>query len=302
MPLHGLELVKSEEQDKQVGTQLFCCVRNEEKRLPYFLKYYRNIGVSSFKFIDNESSDSTLRLLNDQSDCTTYFTQDSYSESNYGMSWINELLNLHALDRWALVVDSDELIVYPEIEKKNIDTFTMELDQLCSDTFFAVLIDMYSAQGVENAICEPGVPFTDICPYFDAEGYSPGYRGLPAFGGVRNRMFWLGRNYEKNPPFLQKYPLVKWRDDRHFISSTHVLNDQKTANVTGALLHFKLFSDFADRCREEVERKEHWKNAIEYKIYLRGLEDMLETSMLCEHSCRYKDSNLLIDLGLMLHD
>ena len=36
---------------------LFCTMRNEDVRLPYFLRYYRDLGVDHFLFVDNASDD-----------------------------------------------------------------------------------------------------------------------------------------------------------------------------------------------------------------------------------------------------
>ena len=32
---------------------LFCTLRNERVRLPYFLRYYRDLGIRHFLFVDN---------------------------------------------------------------------------------------------------------------------------------------------------------------------------------------------------------------------------------------------------------
>ncbi|AGI74624.1 hypothetical protein OA238_c47930 [Octadecabacter arcticus 238] len=36
---------------------VFCTFRNEDIRLPYFFKYYRDLGVDHFIMVDNESVD-----------------------------------------------------------------------------------------------------------------------------------------------------------------------------------------------------------------------------------------------------
>jgi len=47
---------------------LFCTQRNEHIRLPYFLKYYRNIGIDHFLFVDNDSDDGAAEYLAEQPD------------------------------------------------------------------------------------------------------------------------------------------------------------------------------------------------------------------------------------------
>ena len=48
---------------KPADILLVCTFRNEQIRLPYFLKYYRDLGVSHFLFIDNGSEDGAAEYL-----------------------------------------------------------------------------------------------------------------------------------------------------------------------------------------------------------------------------------------------
>ena len=42
---------------------LFTCLRNEKVRLPYFLQYYRDLGVDHFLIVDNDSDDGSREYL-----------------------------------------------------------------------------------------------------------------------------------------------------------------------------------------------------------------------------------------------
>ena len=70
---------------------LFATVFNEAIRLPYFLEYYRNLGVSHFLIIDNGSSDGSVELLQNQSDVSIWQTEASYKRSRFGVDWITAL-------------------------------------------------------------------------------------------------------------------------------------------------------------------------------------------------------------------
>lgn len=41
------------------GILLFSTLRNERVRLPYFLRYYRDLGVNHFLIVDNDSEDGS---------------------------------------------------------------------------------------------------------------------------------------------------------------------------------------------------------------------------------------------------
>jgi hypothetical protein len=73
----------------------FSTLRNERPRLSYFLKYYRDRGVSHFFFVDNDSDDGSREYLAAQPDCSVWTTPESYKRARFGIDWMNRLLRLH---------------------------------------------------------------------------------------------------------------------------------------------------------------------------------------------------------------
>ena len=59
------EVVNRTDQIKSDDILLYCTQRNEKIRLPYFLDYYRKMGVGHFFFVDNDSDDGSLDYLRD---------------------------------------------------------------------------------------------------------------------------------------------------------------------------------------------------------------------------------------------
>ena len=49
-------------------------LRNERVRLPYFLDYYRGIGIDHFLIVDNDSNDGSREFLADQPDVSLWTT------------------------------------------------------------------------------------------------------------------------------------------------------------------------------------------------------------------------------------
>ena len=68
---------------------LFSTQRNEGVRLPYFLQYYRNLGVNHFLIVDNDSDDQSLVYLAEQSDVSVWHTTASYKRARFGVDWLN---------------------------------------------------------------------------------------------------------------------------------------------------------------------------------------------------------------------
>ena len=62
----------------------FVTLRNEAFRIQYFLKYYRQLGIKHFCFVDNNSTDNFLELIREEKDCSAWYTKASYKKSNFG--------------------------------------------------------------------------------------------------------------------------------------------------------------------------------------------------------------------------
>ena len=286
----------------------FSTVRNERIRLPYFLKYYRKLGVRHFFFVDNGSDDGTGKYLETQPDCSIWFTNESYKRAKFGVDWLNGLKRKYALGHWILAVDVDEFLIYPHIDKRPLKALTDWLDARNIHSFGTILLDMYSQDPLADTPYREGDdPFASL-PYFDSGNYvmnhNPRYGNLWIQGGVRQRIFFPDNPY--NSPALNKIPLVKWQKGVVYISSTHsllprafnvVYAENGGERVSGCLLHAKFLNHFVEKAAEETTRAQHYKASREYRAYLENLQG--QVSLWTEHSERFQDWEQLEDLGLM---
>jgi len=163
---------------------------------------------------------------------------------------------------------------------------------------------MYSREPIREAVYEAEAPFLSVCPFFDTTGYlkqeSAGpTRDVPSRGGPRSRLFWEGWKRERPSPFLAKIPLVRWSRDVSYEASTHVFPNARVADVTGALLHFKLFADFPACVEEEAKRGEHFNGASQYAAYREVLSEQPDVSAFYDGSALYEDSQQLMKVGLL---
>ena len=122
---------------------LFSTVRNEEIRLPFFLDYYRNLGVNHFLIVDNNSSDGTVDYLSAAADISVWQTGHSYKASQFGVDWLNGLQARYGHQHWTLVVDPDEFLIYPFCDSRPLPVLTDWLDASTVRSFGAILLDMY---------------------------------------------------------------------------------------------------------------------------------------------------------------
>jgi len=287
---------------------LFCTLRNEKIRLPFFLEYYRNLGINHFLFVENNSDDGSREYLEQQPDVTLWTTAQSYKRSKFGVDWLNALQSRYGVDHWNLVVDVDEFFVYPFCDSRPLRALTDWLDASSIKSFGAMLVDMYPKSSIDDAQYEEGQNPFDLAEYFDAGNYNitrnPKYGNLWIQGGARARAFFA--NEPARAPALNKIPLVKWSRGNVYVSSTHMLlprglnlvyDEWGGEKASGCLLHAKFLNTFTQKSKEELKRRQHFANSHEYRAYTKGIQK--SPSLWCRWSEKYINWRQLEILGLM---
>lgn len=287
---------------------LFSTVRNEHIRLPYFLNYYRDLGVDHFLFVDNGSDDGTGDFLAQQTDVSLWQTDGSYAGATFGVDWQNGLLRRYGNGHWTLMVDPDEFLVYPFCDTRPIRALTDWLDDSALRSFSAMLLDMYPRGRLDEHPYATGQDPFEIAGWFDSGNYTlkknPVYGNLWIQGGPRGRMFFA--DSPEKAPALNKIPLVKWHWRYAYVSSTHALlprglnhvfEDWGGEKASGVLLHAKFLDTFAQKATEELERNAHYAESSEYQAYASRLK--AHPDLWCKWSEKYRNWHQLEDLGLI---
>jgi hypothetical protein len=287
---------------------VFSTIRNEQPRLKYFLDYYRNLGVDHFFFVDNNSSDGGLEYLIAQPDTSVWSTTHSYKRSKFGIDWLNGLKAQYADGHWVVVVDVDELLVYPFCDTRSLKALTDWLDASSVKSFGTILLDMYPKGKIQHARIREGRNPVKTAPYFDASNYffekNAKYGNLWIQGGPRMRSFF--RDKPQFSPALNKTPLVKWSKGYVYVSSTHTLlprglnlvyDEWGGQKPCGALLHTKFMNSFSEKAEEEMKRKQHYAASREYRTYIKQMDGNL--NLWTEQSTEFEGWRQLEELGLM---
>jgi hypothetical protein len=287
----------------------FMCVRNESLRLPFCLSYHRQLGVSRFFIIDNNSTDDTLGWLLDQPDVHVWHTTGSFGAARCGTDWVERLLKEYGESHWCLVIDADELLCYRDCETRRVDQLCAELERQRARAFLALLLDMYSDQPLKATHYQRGQSLLDVCPYFDRQYHhlkTDNFFGrdqhMSYFGGLRQRVFGGNEPGRSESYFycLNKLPLIKYDQSLILSDNFHWTNCRDVALETGCLLHFKYLSSFITLAGEEATRKEHWNGALQYAQYARVLKDHPDLTLFSDQiSVRYRDSRQLLELGII---
>lgn len=327
--------------DNKKEIRLFSVMQNESLRLPYFLDYYRRLGVAQFFIIDNASKDETQKFLLEQKDCCVFYTDRPYSEKRYGLDWLNSLLDVYGDGHWILLVDADELFIYPHSEDRHLSKLCEWLNAGHYEAVYALMLDMYSALPLKDILYNKGNDFLLTCNHFDRHYHFVRRLGIPflkpAFprfepiGGPRLRLCFSSQNTSALWPrlwikirrrlvrFVQKFgfaknlqtesvapqafkiPLVKWRRGHAFITS-HRLNPVKLSPLTGAIMHFKYFQDFSERVNDAVDKLNHYDGSAEYKMYAQLMLQNPDISFAYEGSVPYKGTQDLVHRRLVKTD
>lgn len=287
---------------------LFSTLRNERIRLPYFLDYYRRLGVDHFLLVDNGSDDGTREYLAEQPDVSLWTTDAGYKQARFGMDWIMHLLRRHGAGHWCLTVDVDEFLVYPFCETRPLRALTDWLDSAGTRSFASMLLDMYPKGAMHEQPYHEGQNPFEIAQYFDSGNYTI-QRNWPFLnlwiqGGPRARLFFADQ--PKKAPAMNKIPLVKWHRSYAYVSSTHMLlprglnltyEDVGGEKPSGCLLHAKFLDTFAVKAEEELKRGQHYADSQEYRAYREGVAR--ERDFWCNWSEKYINWRQLEILGLM---
>ena len=305
---HGADLTLVQDNTAAIRPRdilLVVCLRNEAHRLPFFLDYYRRLGVDRFLIVDNDSTDGFRDYVKPMGDVSVWSTKASYLASNFGMQWCNHLLASYGVGHLCVTVDPDEFLVYPHIETRalaDLGVFLKDENRACMHT---LMLDAYSDRPVRETLYHSGDNPFETCPYFDRDGYiqRDGFGGGTFIqGGPRMRVF--NRDDPYHAPALNKISVVWWEKTYAYRSSMHDMLPLKlnrahhdgAVSITGCLFHFKFISTLEQKALEEAERKQHYAGGREYEKY----RDQIESSLFQEGvSLRYRAPQQLIDLGLM---
>jgi len=286
----------------------FACVRNELQRLPAMLEHHRRLGVDTFHVVDNGSTDGSVDYLRAQPDVHLWATAESYAAARYGTDWMLALMADHSGDGWRLVVDADELFVYPGYEHTSIVELCRHLDREGADALLALMVDMYSDRPIAETDYETGADPLSVCPWFDRQPWTTrrdefaGHDAHPSFfGGARLRVFGVPPDVDVDTYYtVNKVPLFRGTSGLSPSPGFHWIDGGRVSAGRAALLHWKYLAGLATDARREADRGEHWAEASQYRRYAVALDARRELSMYDpERSTRFVDSVQLGRLGIL---
>jgi hypothetical protein len=287
---------------------VFVVLRNESARLPFFLEYYRALGVAHFLVVDNGSTDGSDSYLAAQRDVSLWQTGAGYRAARFGLDWSTWLQVRYGHNHWCLTVDADELLVYDGIEQNDLSALTRHLEARDLQGFGAMMLDLYPRGPLGQQSYAPGQDPREVLNWFDAATYRASRQApmgnLWLQGGARERAFFAAT--PSRSPTLNKIPLVKWRRSYTYVNSTHALlpfalnglyEGPGGAQPAGVLLHTKFLPDIVSKSATEKQRQQHFHTPQDFDHYYD--EVAAAPDLWTENSQQYMGTEQLCRLGLM---
>ena len=260
-----------------------CVEKNDFIKLQNFIYHHRSLGINKFVILDNNSDDGSVEWLLKQEDVILLQTKEQY-KSYRRVGWINRIIAHYGYNRWYLVVDSDELLVYDDCENKTIQDVIkyFEKRHICRGR--AIMLDMYakpeyySKNSIDTYYAE--------CRFFDSNSYSVNKRKLlyEVNGGPRERIFKLKTCLTKHPLF---YFTKKDVYRAHFL---YPCNRNSKGDLNLALKHYKFLPGEIKKYEKIVREGNYFKGSREYKKYLEVMKENCTLNFICDNTEEYKSS------------
>nr|WP_170761435.1 glycosyltransferase family 2 protein [Ruegeria lacuscaerulensis] len=286
----------------------FTTLRNEITRLPWYFRHYRALGVDHFLIVDNGSDDGSVDYLRDQPDVSLWQTDASYRASRYGLDWLTWLQMRFGNGHWTLMVDADELLIYPTYNSNSLHDLTETLNRQERTAFGALLLDLYPKGPLGAQDYNPESDPTDVLNWFDSGPYRSRRQAplgnLWVQGGARERMFFSDR--PRHSPTLNKIPLVRWSRRFAYVNSCHsalprhlnaFYDGPGGTAPSGVLLHTKFLPEVVAKSKTEKTRRQHFHDPDQFATYYDAIGN--QPDMWTPDSVRYTGWAQLLQLGLM---
>ena len=277
---------------------LICVIWNELLLLQFFIDYYTKLGVTHFVFIDNNSTDGTIEYLitRDDLNIELYSDSGSYATAEFGLAWVNLILNETFQHKWCLVVDIDELLILKD--GMSLSQLVLLMENSNTNIVQTVLVDFYPVVFDRDTL-QLGSPFLTHSNCFHKftkntirATLAPD-GSLDVKGGVRHVM--TNKQIKPNSSSVClskksffKYDFYKthqlsvgmhwilptdftcwWPPERAYKNWNHTNQFLKFFKDVFVIAHFKYIKpNILDVFQTRINRNQDWNNSSEYKNYV----------------------------------
>ncbi|SDW42755.1 Glycosyl transferase family 2 [Marinococcus luteus] len=280
---------------------LICAVKNDIRRIKMQLDHHRELGIVNFVYIDNMSDDGTYEWLINQG-VDVYRVEDKFSATAKN-AWFRQVTDKYGYNRWYIILDSDELFVYPGMEEGKIHNLIKFAEREKMNFLQSFMIDMYSKEQLNNnKPKEIDITKYDIKKYncfFDKDNYYilPSYKGERIHGGSRARLF--SDSSHSFAPLLTKNPLYYLKKEEVFgVHYTIPYYDNFNKPIISGILHYKFLPEDSYKYTQIVKEGNYANGSAEYKQYLKIMEEQPNLHFFNNNSQKFNSSFDLLTINI----
>jgi hypothetical protein len=279
----------------------------DHRFLPWFLSYYRKLGVSYFVFLDLSKSCDLTAHVEDASDVAVWQIRDRLRVSD-ALHALNHLRHRYARDGWCLSVEPYDLLVFPKSETRHLHDLVDFMKYERQDHLYAIIVDAYGEQPARQMKIAGAFSPLDHLPFFDRVGYdttlSKETSTANIQGGVQRRLLFADRPL--NAPLLNCTPLVRLRSDCYYTHTTRKLTTARLnlahaewhTSISACVLRFAMLA--SSEClhiAKLIETASLYPDRAA-PIYA-GIETLSASALKTEGSGCFRTSQDLIECGLL---
>lgn len=246
---------------------LVCLVKNGAVFMESFLHHHAQLGVAHFVFLDNGSTDDTVKIASSRGNVT--ILRSSIPAKRFENTMRRFVIRKFAMGAWCLCVDSDEHFDYPHSDRLPLKGLIAYLNHEGYTCVIAQMLDMFDDEVIGHAtdVDDLNIPerhvFYDISNIDKYDYHACSIGGMDyfvrdntvaspqikwQFGGVRHTQF-------KAYVCLTKHPLMHVSRSMTPSVHPHVSTGVRCADISLLLRHYKFAGDFRGRVQSEVRNK-----------------------------------------------
>jgi hypothetical protein len=280
---------------------VLCLVKNGEQYIKYFIEHYFSLGVRHIVFLDNCSTDKTIKIAKKFKNITILQTDFPFTNNN-DMRMRNYLINKFSKNKWSLCVDIDEFFDYPF---SNILPLNKFLDYLNKNKYTAVvtqMLDMFPKQIIvgnepkfnRKQHCYYSINKIKKTPYPANRKCKINNKNIFIFSnGIRKKVFNTDVFLTKHALFLNSLKTKRG----HY---GHMVNNSNIADISAVLYHYKFTKGFFNSVKDAVKQKHHFLESKEYKAYYSILSKKNKIIFKTKTSKKLSNTNQLINDNFLI--
>jgi hypothetical protein len=257
---------------------VLCLAKDAGYHIGPFIAHYRKLGVGHIVLLDNGSADDTVAQASGHADVSVFQTRLPFRNNNRQMRRYL-VRRFTGRDRWALVVDVDELFDYPCSDRIGLASLLGYLRSRGYTTMVSYLLDMLPDRPMSQV--DAHLPMQQAYRHYDVSAVRKrGYFDRDGYGGEQ----WVAHNQLANPAvkryvggvraqafdlpevYLIKHPL-HLRDGRARLVHQHFVDRAHVADITGVLCHYKFTPGFGAKVDAAVRSAAYADGSWEYQRY-----------------------------------